>query len=343
MEVNVKMIAGLLARHAIGAAGTWLVTKGYMDADPAVMQTFSGACLFLGAIGWSVVQKLDFVQRLRNAIGQAVHAEMRSNPYGAGAQARGQTLQNGVRPLVLALLAVCVSHSDVRAADMILKAPVKQRILETYRGAGWYYGVHTFAENDKLATANSSTLGGNFAVGAALGLTMGYMWGGNGVAWQALEAMASYKNISGGIPVPNTTLQVDSKWSFTQRFKFGGPTEVLLAGLPNMGTVFPSLPAAPAGVVGTSHPYLFGALHEDDISESIGLPLGRAWRFKGGFGVGLMQQLGKAQNNPNGATVVADVWAEYIPASSAVTVGAPADFLKTNTGRETRFGLSILY
>lgn len=245
---------------------------------------------------------------------------------------------------VLAFTLSMVMSSAAVAADMIpLKAP--PRVLQSYTGAGFYYGLHTFAETEKITpVVNDTTLGGQFAVGAAVGITGGYMWGGNGVAWQAIELMASYKNISNGSPpaIVGAPLVVDSKWSFTQRVKFGGPVEVMLAMLPNLGTIFPALPAAPVGGVGTTHPYLFGAVHEDDISESLGLGLGRAWRVKGGFGVGMMQTLGRAANNPSGALVVADVWAEYIPPSSSVTFGA-GDFVKTNTGRETRIGLSILY
>lgn len=232
-------------------------------------------------------------------------------------------------------------------ADMIpLKAP-PPRILQTYTGSGWYYGLHTFAENQKIVpNANGDTLGGNFAVGAAIGLTAGYLWGGNGISWQALELMASYKNVSGAVPTEPTItgapLTVDSKWSFTQRFKFGGPADAMLAVIPNIGTVFPALPPPPGGI-GSTHPYLFGALHEDDISQSIGFDLGRAWRIKGGFGAGIMQTMGKSTTNPNGAAVVLDLWAEYIPPASAVTVGVPAGFVKTNAGRETRFGASILY
>lgn len=240
----------------------------------------------------------------------------------------------------------CLASASAADLTPITKAP-PLRVLQTYKGAGFYYGVHTFAETEKLTSVvNDTALGGNFAVGAAVGLTAGYLWGGNGVSWQALEVMASYKNVSGSaadaMPVAGAPLVVDSKWSFTQRFKFGGPADVMLAMLPNFGTVFPALPAPPAGGVGTTHPYLFGAVHEDDISQSLGLQLGKAWRVKGGFGVGMMQTLGRAANNPSGALVVADVWAEYIPPSSSVTFGAN-DMVKTNTGRETRIGLSILY
>lgn len=242
------------------------------------------------------------------------------------------------------LLALTLS-TNAFAADMVLKAP-QERVLQTYRGAGFYYGLHTFAETEKITqTVNDTTLGGNFAVGGAVGVTAGYLWGGNGFSWQAIEAMASYKNISNGnsAQVDGTPSVVDSRWSFTQRVKFGGPVEVMLAMLPNLGTLFPALPSPPVGGVGMTHPYLFGAVHEDDISQSLGLSLGRAWRVKGGFGLGMMQTLGRAANNPSGALVVADVWAEYIPPASSVTFGIPDGTLKTNQGRETRIGLSILY
>lgn len=240
----------------------------------------------------------------------------------------------------------CLASSNAADLTPVTKAP-PIRVLQSYTGAGFYYGVHTFAETEKVTpVVNDTALGGQFAVGGAVGLTAGYLWGGNGVSWQAVEVMASYKNISGAspdaTPVAGAPLVVDSKWSFTQRFKFGGPAEVMLAMLPNLGTVFPALPAPPAGGVGTMHPYLFAAVHEDDISQSIGLQLGRAWRVKGGFGVGLMQTLGRSTVNPNGAAVVVDVWAEYIPPASSVTIGA-MDFVKTNAGRETRFGASVLY
>lgn len=251
------------------------------------------------------------------------------------------------RVLILAMAGVFAFVGCAAAADMapVAKAP-PPRVLQSFYGAGFYYGVHTFAETEKITPVIGDTaLGGNFAAGAAVGLTAGYLWGGNGVSWQALEVMASYKNISaaatGAIPVVGVPLMVDSRWSFTQRFKIGGPADVMLALLPNLGTVFPALPAPPGGV-GTMHPYLFGAVHEDDISESIGISLGRAWRIKGGFGAGMMQTIGRSTANPNGAAVVVDVWAEYIPPASSVTIGA-GDLVKTNAGRETRFGMSVLY
>lgn len=252
--------------------------------------------------------------------------------------------------LAAAVICAAAFASPAAAADLAPLPPLKAppRILQSYTGAGFYYGVHAYAENDKVNTElNGNTLGGTFNVGGAVGLTAGYLWGGNGVSWQAIEVMGSYKNISGSAPdavqVSGVPLSIDSRWGFTERVKFGGPADVMLALLPNLGTVFPALPAPPGGGVGTMHPYLFGAFHQDDISASIGVPLGRAWRLKGGFGAGMMQTLGRSTANPNGAAVVVDVWAEYIPPGSSVTMGAQ-DVVKTmGSGRETRFGMSILY
>lgn len=236
----------------------------------------------------------------------------------------------------LALLAAATAN----AADLISPI-VKPRILETYQGAGWYYGLHVAAETQKMTV--DPGLGGAFAVGGDVGITLGYMWGANGITWQALDTMVSYKNIDGAVPTAGDPVRLNSRWSFTQRFKFGGNPSLLLAMLPNMGTLFPALPAPPAGGVGTAHPYFFGAVHVDDISESAGVDIGRAWRLEGGFGVGIMQQLGRAQNNPNGAQVVMDLSVEYIPPSSAIMFGLPADFIKVKSGRQTRITAAVLF
>lgn len=234
------------------------------------------------------------------------------------------------------------------AADLVpLKAPPKQRILLTYNGAGMYYGLHTFAENQKIDVSGATTtsggilsgLGGTFAVGAAVGLTGGYMWG-DGTSWKAVEAMVSYKNIgtdtvmtAAGVPA-----SMQSNWSFTERFKLGGPLASALNLIPNLSTLFPVFDATspiPGGIASTTHPYIFGAFHQDDVSASFGLANGRAWKLKGGAGIGAMTQLASG--------VVMDVWAEYIPASSGVTIGAPGTSASVSSGRESRIGAAILW
>lgn len=237
---------------------------------------------------------------------------------------------------------LCLMPTLGFAADMQVKA--KPRILLTYLGSGMYYGAHTFAQSNRIDASSpaGSTLGGTFAVGAALGGTFGYMWG-DGTTWKAVEAMASYKNISAANLTTNGAMAtIDSKISFTQRAKFGGdPIMAIFNMLPNLSTQFPVLPSLPVGAIGTSHPYLFGALHEDDVSGSIGANTGKAWQVKGGFGIGLMSQMGATASNPNGIPITADVWAEFIPTGASINVGIPS--AKVSTGREARVGLGFYW
>lgn len=234
--------------------------------------------------------------------------------------------------------ALALTPLSAIAADLMPVKAAPPSVLLTYRGNGTYFGLGTFAENDKISAAGTGTLGGlggTFAVGASINAVGGYMWG-DGTSWKAIEVMGSYKNV-GVTTVSNTGVPMafDSRYGFTERLKIGGPVTALLAALPNLGGLFPVLPAAPIGGVGNTHPYLFGALHEDPLRTNIGVAAGRAWIVKGGFGLGLMQQLS--------SRLTADLWAEYIPAGGSMTVGLPAGVARASVGRETRFGASLLF
>lgn len=50
-----KTILGILARHALNAAGAILVSKGIIAAS--MVEPVTGAALVLGSVIWSVVQK----------------------------------------------------------------------------------------------------------------------------------------------------------------------------------------------------------------------------------------------------------------------------------------------
>lgn len=239
-----------------------------------------------------------------------------------------------------------LASSAAFAADMPVVIKAKPRILATYLGSGMYFGAHTFAQSNRVDASSpaGTTLGGTFAVGAAVGGTFGWMWG-DGTTWKALEAMASYKNISAsGVTTAGTLASIDSKVSFTQRFKFGGdPIMAIFNMIPNLSTQFPVLPSLPVGTVGTSHPYVFGAVHEDDVSASLGLMTGKAWQIKGGFGLGLMSQMGATQSNPNGIPLTVDVWAEFIPVGASLNLGIPTALAKADTGREARVGMGLYW
>ena len=53
--MDTKVIAGALARHLLGIAGTWLVSRGLLDQS-AIEPTI-GAVLTIGAVAWSIWQK----------------------------------------------------------------------------------------------------------------------------------------------------------------------------------------------------------------------------------------------------------------------------------------------
>ncbi len=130
---------------------------------------------------------------------------------------------------------------------------------------------------------------------------------------------------------------VNSRWSFTERFKLGGPLANVLNLLPNLSTVFPVLPTTiiPGAVANTTHPYICAASHQDHIGGSFGSASGQQWKLKGGACVGAMTQL------TSGLTM--DVWAEYIPTSATVGLGGVASNGSATVSRETRIGAAVYW
>jgi opacity protein-like surface antigen len=250
--------------------------------------------------------------------------------------------------VLLAAAAVLLSVSSASAADLSV-APVltkaRPSVLLSYYGSGFYWGAHAIAETtrvDALSPAGS-TLGGTFGVGGSFGGTVGFMIG-QGTRWYALEAMASYRNLStNAITTAGEMTSINSKLGFTQRVKFGGDGILaILNSIPNLMGQFPTLPQLPTGVIGTSHPYAFVALHEDALRGVLGVDAGRAWQISPGFGLGLMSQMGPTAANPRGLPLTVDVWAEFIPAGSSFRIGVPADDAKISTGRSVKAGISFL-
>lgn len=240
-----------------------------------------------------------------------------------------------MRKMMWGIVAILASLSSANAADMLpVKALPKPTVLFTYAGSGLYFGLGTFAENDKLSSSGGLIdIGGAYQVGASINAVGGYMWG-NGSTWAAVEAMAGYKNV--GVETmagPNTPAVFSSRYGFTERVKVGGPITALLSMLPSIAGQFPTLPSVALG--SNVHPYLFAAAHQDPLRSSIGLAEGKAWIIKGGFGIGAMSQL-----SPR---IVMDVWAEYVPAGGSLTLGLPAGIEKTSQGHESRVGASLLF
>lgn len=239
----------------------------------------------------------------------------------------------------LALIVVaCLSITSALAADLpvLKKAAAPATVFDgyPYNGSGFYWGLNTFGE---AADIGSATPAGNgpkvFAVGAAAGVVAGYVWG-RGTTFYAVEGMANYSTIgTNGTCDPAVPCVLNARWSFEQRVKFGGPIANMLSFLPDLSTVFPALPAIPAGSSNPlTHPYVMAGLHEDDVSAEFGLAAAHKWRIQPSVGVGVLSQMSQG--------IVMDVWAEYIMPVGSFTV-APG--MTVDSGKKARVGLSILY
>lgn len=238
--------------------------------------------------------------------------------------------------IALALLTVPAMAADLAVLPM--KAP-RQPILFTYSGSGIYLGIGTYGEVDKakIVTPVGLQAVNDFAAGGAVNATVGYMWG-NGTSWYAIEGIAAYQNVGADAAIGGS---VSSRFGFTERALMGGPVTSVLGLLPNLSTVFPVFPTPIAST--TTHPYLFAAFHQDDVSADFGLSNAKVWRFRGGLGAGLKQQLGSTAPNPAASQVTADIWAEYLMPGSGIIVGVPAGLAKANQGSGARVGITLEY
>lgn len=219
------------------------------------------------------------------------------------------------------LLLASACAGPALGADLSVKAPVL-RVLQTYSGQGWYFGLGTFAEADKASVSGLAGQSVNaYAAGGAVDLTAAFMWG-DGNTWKAIEISTEYMNIgstSVGTAVPGA---ISSQWGFSECFLFGGPLASALQFLPNLGTLFPVL-QPPTGST-TTHPYIKGCVHEKDVSASYMLSDSKVWQVNGSFGAGFKQQLGSVQpGNPAASQVTLDVGALYMIPGSGHTIGAP--------------------
>lgn len=245
--------------------------------------------------------------------------------------------------ITLATFALACGSYAAQSADLPIKT--RPRVLLSYQGCGTFYGIHTVGSAARVdATGQPGSIGTPYLANGAVGANLGYLCG-DGTAWKAVEVLVHYSSVASSVPATDQAVvgSVGSRWGATGRFMLGGPIAGMLSLLPNMSTVFPALPAAPVGVIGASHPYLFGAVHFDDVQGSLGIIDGRSTRLRAGFGVGLMSELGQAQNMPGGSRVVANTWVEYIPAAKGIDLGGAGLTGTANPGNEVRIGFGLNY
>lgn len=230
------------------------------------------------------------------------------------------------------------------AAADIPVGKARPRVALTYTGSGWYGMLGTFAEMDRATIDGPQGVAfSGFTAGASIAIGGGYMWG-DGTTWKAIEVFGSYQNIGNGSAVGQPVQgSINSKLGFTERFLLGGPLLAALQGLVPFGGINSSLPVPPLpiGTAG-SHPYIFLAAHQDDVSANYLNSDAKVWRIRGGAGLGVQTQF--TPTTPGAIPVTMDVWAEYLFAGSGFTIGNTGGVESSaNMGGGARTGVLFKY
>ena len=219
------------------------------------------------------------------------------------------------------------------AADMATKANIFANPYDLTK-AGAYFGAG-FGGSESTVNGTNVIPGTQVVQGSIFG-TIGYgapINAATGSFWFA-EAQFGIQNLNG-----NTNgLSLSGPATFTQRFGAGTPLNQMLGSLLPASTApaVPTLPLLPTGVTaGPGAPYAFFALHEDDISNQVGLAQNRQWLISYGAGIGLRYRLSNA--------VVADTYAEYKAASNTICAGPLGAEGCSHIGPGARVGVQFLY
>lgn len=240
----------------------------------------------------------------------------------------------------LAVLAPLAAPSTASAGDLPAKKPpaLANPFVQPYdiTHCGGYYGINTVGTTSAVQGDVSP---GTQVVQGGIGATLGYgcpISAANGSFWFA-EGLLDITNVNGNV----NGLSLSGPASFTQRFGAGTPINNMFSmfGAPFSGgnaPAVPNLPALPGGITaGPGAPYLFAALHEQDISAQVGLGKNSEWMISYGVGLGVRYRLS------NG--VVADTFAEYKTDSNKLCVGPLGGNACTKLGQGAMVGFQLLY
>lgn len=238
--------------------------------------------------------------------------------------------------IALFILPLLLIAGTAQAADVAAKST---KTVNPFAGpyttavCGGYYGLNSVGLTSSVTTASVGTQ----TVQGAVGVTVGYgcpINAADGSFW-FVEGMFDVANLNGS----TNGLSLSGPAVFTQRVGVGTPLNNMLAMIPGLGgsstPAVPALPALPNGVTsGPGAPYLFAAIHEQDISAQIGLSQNQQWMISGGLGIGVLYRLS------NG--VVADTFAEYKVQSNSICVG-PANTQCAALGSGVMAGFELKY
>jgi hypothetical protein len=239
---------------------------------------------------------------------------------------------------LLTVLTTVACFGTACAADM----PVKARALAAPPpavgypiGSGFYWGLTTFADAGPVKGSIEGVGPASLTTNQiALAGTVGWAFNAGGPAFYAIEGTFGITNFNGGNTVG---LSLSGPAAFEQRFKAGVPLAQLLSYLPtlNLPTV-PPFPPLPNGQVATNVlTYLWGGMHEDDISANFGLGANKQWSIAPALGVGMVGQLS------NG--FAADAWVGTVFPAKGFAFGPVGQSAVLGLAQRYEVGFSILY
>ncbi|UFW91067.1 hypothetical protein BjapCC829_22015 [Bradyrhizobium barranii] len=223
---------------------------------------------------------------------------------------------------------------SAHAADVAPKRNLFAGPYDTEK-CGGYYGINTIGSTGAVkgsAAPGTQTVQGGVGVVVGYGCPIAVV---NGSFW-FVEGMFDVTNINGS----ENGFALSGPASFTQRFAVGSPLTTMLGVIPGLSgsgsTAVPNLPVLPAGIsAGSGAPYMFVALHEQDISAQVGLVKNRQWLVSYGVGLGLLYRLS------NG--VVADTFAEYKADSDSLCFGPLGSAGCAKIGQGAMVGVQFKY
>lgn len=234
-----------------------------------------------------------------------------------------------MRTILIALVTIFAGHA--MAADMPVKVQPRQFISAyPYETGGFYFGVGTFAETEKVNVPLANT----FAAGASVTGSIGYTKPLSANSWVAIEGQIAYANTGTNnmCAAGGAFCSVNTKFSGELLAKYGGNLDSLGGIIPGIGNVFPTLPTIPTGQNPTVHPYIgAGVIFANDQLTSNGVD-SKKMHARGVGRVGFLTQ------KDNGTVI--DTWAEWSPKSGSAL--ALPNF-QADVGDRYRVGLSVFW
>jgi hypothetical protein len=215
-----------------------------------------------------------------------------------------------MRNFFLSSTALVALAMPAMAADMPVKAPPLQPTTAyPYTTSGIYWGLTAFASDTTFnVNAPGSNTGDVSAIGGSIGVLLGWSTPINGGAqFVRIEGSAAAQNLNGTASQTAGILSMKGPWRVEGVAEIGMPCANIVAYLPaNLGSLLPTLPALPTGLVATNcHAYIGGGAAGEDISANL-TPVGSQGSEWSGAGV---VKTGQIWQLANGYAV--ETWIEY--------------------------------